>query len=99
MNSVVNYFSSVGLDIVSFLKAIGLLIAALLVLALIGRFVFGKRSALVLAVSSVVGILFVYVITILLGGAGEELKKFIVPPIVVTYSIFIFFLLESRLFY
>ena len=79
MNSVVNYFSSVGLDIVSFLKAIGLLIAALLVLALIGRFVFGKRSPLVLAVSSVVGILFVYVITILLGGAGEELKKFIAP--------------------
>ena len=79
MDSVINYFASVGLDIISFLKAIGLLVGALLVLALLGRFVFGKRSALVLAVSSVVGILFVYVITILLGSAGEELKKFIAP--------------------
>lgn len=79
MESIVNYFASLNLDIVEFLKAIGMLIAALLVLAVIGRFVFGKQSALILAVSSVIGILFVYVITILLGNAGEDLQRFITP--------------------
>jgi len=79
MESIVNYFAELNLDIGVFLKSIGMLIAALLVLALVGRFVFGKRSALILAVSSAIGILFVYVITILLGSAGEELQKFIAP--------------------
>ncbi len=79
MESIVNYFASLNLDIGKFLTAIGMLIGALLVLALLGRFVFGKRSALILAVSSAIGILFVYVITILLGSAGEELQKFIAP--------------------
>ncbi len=79
MESVINYFASLNLDIVEFLKAIGMLVGALLILAVVGRFVFGKRSALILAVSSAVGILFVYVVTVLLGGAGEELQKFIAP--------------------
>lgn len=79
MESIINYFASLNLDIGDFLKAVGMLIAAMLVLALVGRFVFGKRSALILAVSSAIGILFVYAITIILGGAGEELQKFIAP--------------------
>ncbi len=79
MESIVNYFSSMNLDIGQFLKAVGVLIAALVVLALVGRFIFGKRSALILAVSSAIGILFIYAITILLGGAGETLQKFIAP--------------------
>lgn len=68
-----------NLDIGQFLKATGMLLAALIVLALLGRFIFGKRSALILAVSSAIGILFIYAITILLGGAGETLQKFIAP--------------------
>lgn len=79
MESIVNYFASLNLDIGEFLKAIGMLVAALLVLAVVGRFVFGKRSALILAVSSAIGILFVYAVTILLGSAGEDLQKFIAP--------------------
>lgn len=79
MESIINYFASLNLNIVDFLKAVGMLVAAILVLALVGRFVFGKRSALILAVSSAIGILFVYAITIILGGAGEELQKFIAP--------------------
>ena len=79
MESIVNYFAELNLDIGVFLKSIGMLVAALLVLAVLGRFVFGKRSALILAVSSAIGILFVYVVTILLGSAGKELQKFIAP--------------------
>lgn len=79
MDSIVNYFASMNLNIENFLKAIAMLFAALLILAVAGRFIFGKRSALILAVSSAIGILFVYAVTVVLGGAGEEFQKFIAP--------------------
>lgn len=79
MESIVNYFASININFETYLKAVGMLIVALLLLALVGRFVFGKRSALSRAVSSAIGILFIYVITIVLGGAGEEFQKFIAP--------------------
>lgn len=79
MESIVKYFAELNLDIGVFLKSIGMLIAALLVLALAGRFIFGKRSALSLAVSSAIGILFIYALTIVLGSSGEAFQKFIAP--------------------
>lgn len=79
MEAVINYFASLNLNIETFLKSIGLLIAALFALALVGRFVFGKKSPLLLAVSSAIGILFIYAITIVLGGLGDEFQKFIAP--------------------
>lgn len=79
MEAITNYFSSMNLNFEVFLKATGMLIIALLILALIGRFIFGKRSALSRAVSSAIGILFIYAITIVLGSAGEEFQKFIAP--------------------
>ena len=79
MESVVQYFSSMNLNIELFLKVTGLICLAMLALALVGRFVFGKRSALSLAVSSAIGILFIYAITIVLGDAGESFQKFIAP--------------------
>ena len=79
MEAIVNYFSSMNLNFGIFLKATGMLIVALLALAVVGRFIFGKRSALSRAVSSAIGILFIYAITILLGGAGEQFQKFIAP--------------------
>lgn len=79
MDAVVNYFASLNLNIETFLKATGMLIGALLLLALIGRFAFGKKSALCRAVSSVIGILFIYCITVVLGDAGEGFQKFIAP--------------------
>lgn len=79
MESVVNYFASLNLNIGDFLKSSGLLIAAMLVLALVGRFVFGKKSTLLHAVSSAIGILFIYALTIVLCGAGNQFQKFIAP--------------------
>ena len=79
MEAIVNYFASMDLNIETFLKAIGMLIATLFVLALVGRFVFGKKSPLLRAVSSAIGILFIYALTIVLGGLGEEFQKFIAP--------------------
>ena len=79
MEAIVNYFASMDLNIETFLKATGMLIAALFALALAGRFVFGKKSPLLRAVSSAIGILFIYALTIVLGGLGEGFQKFIAP--------------------
>lgn len=79
MESIVNYFESLNLDIGAFLKAVGMLIGAFLVLAMIGRFAFGKKSVLCRAVSSAIGIFFIYSLTVVLGDAGAEFQKFIAP--------------------
>lgn len=79
MDSIAKYFSSMNLNIELFLKATGMLIGALLLLALVGRLAFGKRSPLCRAVSSVIGILFIYAITVVLGDAGDQFQKFIAP--------------------
>ena len=53
-----------NLDLISVLKFIGILAAASLFLGLFGRVALGKRSSLNHAVSSVMGILFIYIVTI-----------------------------------
>lgn len=79
MESIIAYFASKNLDFSNFMIVSGMLIAAMLVLALIGRFLFGKRSALSRAVSSSIGILFIYAVTIVFSGAGDAFQKFIAP--------------------
>ena len=79
MNSISSYFASINLNIIVFLKAVAMLLGGLLLLALIGRFAFGKKSALCRAVSSAIGIFFIYLVTVLLGNAGAEFKQFIAP--------------------
>ena len=79
MNSIIEYFTSLNLDIVEFLKATVMVIGALFLLALIGRFAFGRKSALCCAVSSAIGIFFIYLVTVLLGDAGAEFKRFVAP--------------------
>ena len=79
MSSIISYFHSIDFDIILFAKTSGLLLLALLALALMGRFVFGKRSVLCLAVSSAIGILYVYAITVVCGASGEDLQRFVAP--------------------
>lgn len=79
MDSIVTYFHAQGFNITQFAKTGGILLAALLALALMGRFVFGKRSVLCLAVSSTIGILFVYAITVVCGAFGGNLQQFVTP--------------------
>ena len=86
MESIIQYFLSFGLDIATFLKATGLLLAAFVVLALLGRFAFGKKSVFNRAVSSTIGIIFIYVITVILGDAGEAFHHLIAPLPFVTIS-------------
>lgn len=52
------------LDLMTMLKFIVILAAAALIISLIGRFVFGRRSALTRSISAAMGILCVYVLTV-----------------------------------
>ena len=54
----------VEIDFLSMLKFIGILMAASLLFGLLARFIFGKRSKVNHAVSSAMGILFIYIVTI-----------------------------------
>ena len=85
MEFIVNYFSSLNLDIGHFWQSAAFLLIAPILLALIGRFVFGKRSILCYAVSSAVGILFVYALTIVVADSGTVFEKLIAPLPFVTF--------------
>lgn len=86
MESIINYFNSLGLDFWSLLKTGGILLLGCLLISLFGRFIFGKKSALNNAVSSAIGILFIYCITVVLKSAGAQFEQLITPMPFVSIS-------------
>jgi len=80
------YFSSIQINFDSFWKAALILLLGTFLLSVLGRFVFGKRSALSLAVSSAIGILFIYAVTVVLKSAGAQFSQLIAPLPFVTIS-------------
>lgn len=86
METIVNYFNSLGLDFWSLLKTGGILLLGTLLISLFGRFIFGKKSALNNAVSSAIGILFIYALTVVLKSAGAQFEALIAPLPFVTIS-------------
>ncbi len=79
MNFILNQLESLGFDTPLFLRSAVLLTIGSILLGAIGRFVFGKRSSLHCAVSSAIGILFIYAVTIVIYAAGAELKTLVAP--------------------
>lgn len=79
MEQIKAMLDSAGFDTDTFLKALLILAIGTILLGGIGRFAFGKRSTLNKAVSSAIGILFVYALTIVLHSAGAEFHSFIAP--------------------
>lgn len=86
METIVNYFSSLGLDFGSMAKTGVVLLLATILFSLIGRFIFGKKSNLNNAVSSAIGILFLYALTVVLHSAGAEFQAFVAPLPFVTIT-------------
>lgn len=86
MEEIINLFSSTGLDFWSLVKAGGILLLGCLLISTVGRFAFGKRSVLNNAVSSAIGILFIYAITVVLRSAGLQFQSLIAPLPFVTIS-------------
>lgn len=79
MELILKQLETLGFDAPLFLKSAVVLAVASILLGAIGRFVFGKRSNTHCAVSSAIGILFVYAATIVLHSAGAEYQRFITP--------------------
>lgn len=79
MEIITDFFSGIGINFDSFWKAALILLIGTFLLSIFGRFVFGKRSALNNAVSSAIGILFIYAVTVVLKSAGAQFESFIAP--------------------
>lgn len=79
MEEIMSVLESIEFDWELFWKAALLLSIGSLVLGLIGRFLFGKRSNLSHCVSSAIGILFVYAATVVFYSAGAEFQALIAP--------------------
>lgn len=66
MDTIMDYFRSFGLDWQALLTAGGVFLVGLLVLGGISRFIFGRKATLTAAVSSAIGILFIYALTVVI---------------------------------
>lgn len=79
MNSLVNYFHSLNLDLYTLVQVSAVFLLGTITVACIGRFIFGRKSTLTTAVSSAIGILFIYITAIMLKNAGPDLSKLFTP--------------------
>lgn len=79
MSFILDQLNNFGFDTSLFMRSTVLLAVGSILLGAVGRFVFGKRSVFHCAVSSAIGILFVYAATIVLHAAGAQFQKFITP--------------------
>ena len=83
MNTITDFFTSNG---ASFATGALVLLVGTLLTALIGRFVFGKRSALSYAVSSAIAILFLYAATVVIMTFGAEFAQWTAPLPFVSFT-------------
>lgn len=86
MEAIIAYFNSLNLDWPYLLKAGGILLIGVILFGSIGRFVFGKKSVLNVAVSSAIAIIFIYTLTVILRISGVEFQEFLAPLPFVTLT-------------
>jgi len=89
MDELMNFLESLvpeNFSLDTFLKAALLLCVSALVLGFIGRLIFGKKSVLNQSVSSAIGILFIYAVTIVIYSNGINLKLLMSPLPFITLS-------------
>lgn len=81
MDTIVNFFQSLDLDFMNLLKIGLVLLLGTFLISAIGRFAFGKRSVLNNAVSSAIGILFIYAVTVVLKSFGAPQFEALIAPL------------------
>ena len=86
MENIIKSLSSIDFNIDSFWIAALVLLLGTFLMSFFGRFVFGKRSALNNAISSAIGILFIYAITVILKNTGVQFSSLIAPLPFITIS-------------
>ncbi len=86
ITAFLNSLIPAGFDWLSFLKTLLILAAAVLVLGLLARMLFGKKSLLNHSLSSAISILFIYIITVCIHSLGVDLQFLLSPLPFVTIS-------------
>lgn len=76
MDIITGLLAAIGFDMASFIKLAAVFTIGSLAIGLLGRGMFGRKSHLNHAVSSSIGILFMYVLTVVIIGFGGELERF-----------------------
>lgn len=86
MELIQTFIAEHNLDLLQLAKAAGFLLIGTLLFSSIGRLAFGKKSTLNCAVSSAIGIIFIYCIFIVIQVFGGELSRFLtsLPFVAVT---------------
>ena len=79
LNNVVSSLIGHDVDMTSFLILALVLTVSSLVFGFIGRFAFGKKSVLNQSVSSAIGILFIYAVTVAIYSYGLDLNALVSP--------------------
>ena len=79
MESIVSFFSGIGVDIVSFLKLGCILLLGSLIISSISHFIFKKQTMIGQAVSSSIAIIFIYVVMVLILTVFTELQFLVTP--------------------
>ena len=86
MESIEQYFQSIGLNFWQFLIGSAILLLGTLLMGTVARFLFGKNSNLSHSVSGTIGILFLYALTVVLHSLGAQFQSFVAPLPFVTIS-------------
>ncbi len=84
MDAIISYYKSLGLDFWTLLEASGITLTGLLVLGLLGKFIFGKKSNLTYALSSVIGIIMMCTVIIGIRCLLPQYARFMAPMPFVT---------------
>ncbi|MBR5529674.1 MAG: hypothetical protein IKU57_04280 [Oscillospiraceae bacterium] len=83
MDEISAFFAANG---ISFATGALILLVSTLVIALLGRFIFGKQSALSYSVSSAIAIIFLYAVTVVLITFGANFSNWIAPLPFATFT-------------
>jgi len=79
MDSIISYFSGIGLDFPGFLKFAAFLLLGALLISSVSRFIFRKQTLLGSAISSSIAIIFIYVVMVLILIMVPSLQFLVTP--------------------
>lgn len=85
MESIVAFFADQGIDFLFMLKICGILLLGTVVISVLGRILFGRHSLLNSAISSAIGILFIYTLQVVLYTFPNQLSAYIPPLPYITF--------------
>ena len=79
MDTIVSYLNNLNISLDSSWIVTLIIFGSILLIGFLSRLLFGKHSTFNAAISSAIGILFIYVITIVLNSIGDQFQHFVAP--------------------